>query len=187
MNDFEKIGEYELNLEKLAKSGLKGTVILSILALALHYIINPLPSFSFSSFFLGMLLVAIYYVGLICLHELCHLIGFVVFCGTKLSSLKVGLNLKAGVAYATTTELMRNKDARKALLLPFWLTGVLPLVAGIYYDHFALTIVSAWLIVGALGDFSMYFKLKKMPKEIYVLDDSEKPKLHFYKKTERVS
>lgn len=182
MNHFEKVGEFELNLEKLAKTALQTTIITSVLVIFIHYLANPLHSFSLSIFILSFFLVVLYYIVLIFLHEICHLIGFIVFCGVPLSSLKMGLNLKAGVAYATTTSLMRNKGARKALLLPFWLTGVLPLIIGIYYNHLPLTIVSAWLMVGALGDFQMYIKLRHMDSSIYVQDDIEKPKLHFYKK-----
>lgn len=187
MENFEKIGEYELNLESLAKTLLQSTIGITFVATLLHYLINPFPSFSVTNLLLAIGLVVVYYIALIALHELCHLIGFVIFCGAKLSSLKVGVDLKKGVAYATTTDLMRNNDARKALLLPFWLTGILPLIVGIYYAHFPLTLVSAWMIVGALGDFKMYSQLKKLDDNIYVLDDSENPKLHFYKKTEPVN
>lgn len=187
MGNFEKIGEFELNLESLAKTLLQSTIVLTLVATLLHYLINPFPSFSVINLLIATGLVIVYYIVLIMLHELCHLIGFVVFCGAKLSSLKVGVDLKKGIAYATTTDFMRNKGARKALLLPFWLTGILPLFIGIYYGHFPLTLVSAWMIVGALGDFKMYGQLKKLDPSIYVLDDSENPKLHFYKKTEHVN
>ena len=38
----------------------------------------------------------------------------------------VGVNFKLGIAYATTDKLMTNRAIRKALLLPFWMTGILP-------------------------------------------------------------
>ncbi|GEK31241.1 diaminopimelate epimerase [Kurthia zopfii] len=183
-NGFEKIGEFELDMEALAKPVLKWTLILSILFVGIHYLINPFPSFSISGFLLSILFIIGEYILLIFLHEICHLIGFYVFCGSSISQLKMGLDLKIGIAYATTTQFMRNKDARKALLLPFWLTGVLPLIAGIYYDQLTLTLVSAWLIVGAYGDFAMYKKLRTVPSSIYVLDDSTQPKLHLYKKSD---
>lgn len=187
MENFEKIGEFELNLESLAKILLQSTLAITFVATVLHYLINPFPSFSITNLLLAIGLVVVYYIALIALHELCHLIGFIIFCGARFSSLKVGVDLKKGIAYATTSDFMRNKDARKALLLPFWLTGLLPLIIGIYFNHFPLTLVSAWMIVGALGDFKMYSHLKKLDSNIYVLDDSENPKLHFYKKTEHVN
>lgn len=182
MNHFEKVDEFELNIEKLGKTALHATIITSLLAIIIHYLVNPLPHFSFKIFISSLFLVSLYYILLIFLHEICHLIGFIIFCHAPFPSLKVGLDLKKGVAYATTTKLMRNKDARKALLLPFWLTGVLPLIIGIYQNHLPLTVVSAWLIVGALGDFQMYAQLRRVDSSFYVQDDTEKPKLHFYVK-----
>ena len=44
----------------------------------------------------------------------------------------VGVNLKMGIAYATTDQLMTNRAIRKALLLPFWMTGIVPAIIGLY-------------------------------------------------------
>lgn len=187
MSNFKKVGEYELNLEKLTKTTLLVTFISSLVVIVIHYLINPWSHFSIGIFISSFFLVGIYYIILIFLHEICHLIGFIIFCGAPLSSLKIGLDLKSGVAYATTSHFMRNKDIRKALLLPFWLTGFLPFVIAIYYNHLPLSIVSTWLIVGALGDFQMYNKIRKIDSTFYIQDDAEKPKLHFYKKTEHVN
>ena len=43
-----------------------------------------------------------------------------------------GVNLKLGVAYATTTIPLKNNAMKKALLLPFWMTGVIPTVDGLF-------------------------------------------------------
>ena len=45
----------------------------------------------------------------------------------------VGVNLKLGVAYATTDKLMTNRAIRKALLLPFWTTGIVPALIGLLH------------------------------------------------------
>jgi len=85
-----------------------------------------------------------------------------------------------GVAYATADQLMDNKGIRKALLLPFWMTGVLPAVLALYFNDGVLLLLGAMLIGGAAGDFAMYKELKKFPDDALVKDDPELPKLYVY-------
>ena len=74
-----------------------------------------------------------------------------------------GLNLKLGVAYATTTKPLKNHAMKKALLLPFWTTGVIPTLLGFTLDNYLLLSLGAFLIAGAVGDFYMYKELRKFP------------------------
>ncbi len=94
--------------------------------------------------------------------------------------MKVGVNLKLGIAYATTDKPMTNRAIRKALLLPFWLTGILPAIIGLYIGSGVLIILSALLIGGAVGDFAMYKELKKLPDDWLIKDDPELPRLYVY-------
>ena len=59
-----------------------------------------------------------------------HLIGFWLFGKVPWRSMDYGLNLKLGIAYATTNMPLPNKAMKRALLLPFWTTGVLPMLLG---------------------------------------------------------
>jgi len=85
-----------------------------------------------------------------------------------------------GIAYATTDQLMTNRAIRKALLLPFWTTGILPAFIGLYIGSGLLVSLSALLIGGAAGDFAMYKELKELPDDWVVKDDPELPKLYVY-------
>lgn len=184
MNNFEKIDEFEIDIIALAKPMLNYTFILTALVFVIHIFVNDLPIFTVSDFIFGILLFIIYYFCLIFLHEVSHLIGFLLFTSSTLSSLSIGINLKKQIAYATTTEFMTIKGARKSIMLPFWLTGILPLIAGIYFDHLPLTLVSASLLVGAIADIKMDRKLKTLDKDLYILDDATNPKFHIYRKKE---
>ena len=90
------------------------------------------------------------------------LLGFRVFGGVPWKKMIVGVNLKMGIAYATTDQLMTNRAIRKALLLPFWMTGILPALIGLYIGSGLLVSLSALLIGGAAGDFAMYKELKEV-------------------------
>ncbi len=137
-------------------------------------------SFSFSIWsFTGAVIL---YILLIVLHEAFHLLGFVIWGKCQKADLIYGINSELGVAYAGTKKTLSVKAMRKALMLPFWITGLLPFLIGIWLNSKSLMIVSSFLIGGAAGDFSMYFQLRKLPKSAFILDDATKPILYVYNK-----
>ncbi|WP_374964394.1 DUF3267 domain-containing protein [Lysinibacillus sp. RS5] len=170
----------ELDIKKLMMDNIVLTSGLAILFVAIQYICFKDFDFSFWSMISGVILFAILYIVFIILHEAFHLIGFMVFGGVPFKSLKYGLNLELGVAYATTEQPLPNHTMKKALLLPFWTTGVLPTIAGFYFNSTVLVVVGAFLIAGAVGDFAMYKELRKYPKNALIQDDPQFPKLYVY-------
>ena len=168
----------ELDLQKIAWQSLRLTVFLSITLLVLNSAIHQQFDFSISWFHFVFFISG--YIILIILHEVSHLIGFVLFGKVSWRSLEYGLNLKLGIAYATTNELLPNKAMKYALLLPFWLTGVLPTVIGLTLNHSTLVLLGAWLIAGAAGDFAMYKELRSLSDRCWIKDDPELPRLYVY-------
>lgn len=168
----------ELDMKKIAKDNLLLTILLCILFVIANGLIHQRFSASFS--FWDIFLFLILYIVLIVLHEIFHLIGFMLFGKVKYKELNYGLNLKLGVAYATTTKLLTNKAMKQALLLPFWTTGVVPTLFGFVLDSYMLVLLGAVLIAGAIGDFYMYKELRKFPNQALVKDDPELPRLYIY-------
>lgn len=142
-----------------------------------HFIAEPLV-FSFS--FFGIVYFIAGYIVLIILHELFHLIGFVLFGKVPLSSLNYGLDLSKGYAYATSSAPVQNKQMRKVLLLPFWTTAVIPTIIGFWIQDQVLVLLGAMLAAGAAGDFFMYRELRKEKDEAWILDDPVLPRLVVY-------
>jgi hypothetical protein len=179
LNEFPESDKViEIDLPKVAKSSLIITVVAALSLWALKIIIER--DFTFS---LGLWTVVLFIVGyilLIILHELFHLLGFRVFGGVPWRKMIIGVNLKMGIAYATTDQLMTNRAIRKALLLPFWMTGILPAIIGLFIGSGLLVSLSALLIGGAAGDFAMNKELRKLPDDWVVKDDPELPKLYVY-------
>lgn len=171
-----------LNIDKMIRQNIMWSIILVLALPLLNYIIQPRMYWDFSFWSIvstiGWFFVA--YTVLIVLHEACHLIGFVVYGNAPWSSLSYGLDLEKGIAFATTSKLLPNRAMKKALLLPFWLTGVVPTVYGFYVDNYLWIVVGALLIAGAVGDFAMYKALRKFPKDALVKDDPEHPTLYIY-------
>jgi len=168
----------EIDLPKVAKSSLILTASAFLLLWILKIVIER--DFSFSLSLWTVVFFIIGYILLIILHELFHLLGFRVFGDVPWKKMIVGINLKMGIAYATTDQLMTNRAIRKALLLPFWTTGILPAFIGLYIGSGLLVSLSALLIGGAAGDFAMYKELKELPDDWVVKDDPELPKLYVY-------
>ncbi|MFC4411661.1 DUF3267 domain-containing protein [Chungangia koreensis] len=169
----------ELNLTKVGWMSMLITVLSTIILLGFYAFLNN--GFEVSFTLLGFFLFIFGYVLLIILHELFHLVGFRLFGAVKWKEMDVGVNLKLGIAYATTKKPIRNKGMKLALLLPFWTTGVIPAVIGFTLGSPGLIFLSAWLIGGASGDFAMYKALRKVPNDAWIKDDPQKPKLYVYK------
>lgn len=179
MNEFpvsDKI--IEIDLPKVAKNSLTLTVSALLVLWILKIVIER--NFSLSLNLWTVVFFIVGYILLIILHELFHLLGFRVFGGVPWRKMIVGVNLKMGIAYATTDQLMTNRAIRKALLLPFWTTGILPAFIGLYIGSGLLVSLSALLIGGAAGDFAMYKELKELPDDWVVKDDPALPKLYVY-------
>ncbi|WP_424237377.1 DUF3267 domain-containing protein [Bhargavaea ginsengi] len=172
----------DLDLRRVMKQSLwltGGSAV--ILYLAAFLVRRDLSvSLSLPGILIGFLLFAVGYVVLIVLHEACHLLGFRIFGGVPFRKMDYGVNLEMGIAYATTEIPLRNRPMRRALLLPLWLTGVLPGIIGIWLDSHLLILLSAFLIGGAAGDLEMNRQLKKLPDNWLIRDDPEKPKLYAY-------
>ncbi|MFC4713728.1 DUF3267 domain-containing protein [Planococcus dechangensis] len=168
----------DLNIEEIAPKALWFNVLLVVgFALAYQFFREPL-SFAFS--LTGIVYFLVGYVLLIVLHELFHLIGFVVFGKVPVSSLQYGVNLSMGVAYATSDQPVKNRAMRAVLLLPFWMTAVVPTALGFWIGDQVLVLLGAMLTAGAFGDFLMYRELRKEPDDAWILDDPELPRLHVY-------
>lgn len=168
----------ELNMKKIARDNMILTIVLIVLLVGLNALIHQrfTGEFNLLNFFYFFAA----YILLIILHEAFHLIGFMLFGGVSYKELDYGINLKLGVAYATTKKPLTNAAMKKALLLPFWTTGIVPTIIGLTLDNLLIVIVGALLIAGAQGDFYMYRELRKYPNDATVKDDPEEPKLYVY-------
>jgi len=177
----EYLSVIDIDIKKVALNSLVMTALLSIAGLFIY--VELYNGFSITFTFIDILLFVIGYIVLIILHELFHLIGFWFFGKVPWSSMDYGLNLKLGVAYATTTIPLKNKAMKQALLLPFWMTGIIPMLIGYSVQLPMLVVLGAWLIAGAAGDFAMYKELRNFPNDVLIKDDPVKPRLYVLKKS----
>lgn len=128
----------------------------------------------------GFLLFLVAMIVFVCIHEAIHLIGFRYIGGVPKEELAWGVNWKMGVAYAHAKKPITVKQMKKVLLLPFIPTGLLPLVIGVSFNYFPLSLMGVILTVGCVGDFILYQKLLKFPEHALVQDHPSKPQLTVY-------
>lgn len=167
-----------LNMKSIHIRAIALTLMSIFLGAFLMAFIHLESGFSFSLW--GVVLWAILYTVLIILHEIFHLIGFMIWGKCKKNDLVYGVNRELGIAYAGTKKVLPVAAMKKALLLPFWTTGLLPFIAGIWLNSAVLMITSAFLIGGAAGDFSMYRQLRQANKDAFILDHLHEPILYVF-------
>ena len=168
----------ELKMEEIAPK-LMWINIWMLVAFTVGYHLFAEPvNFSFSLWGIAYFITG--YIVLIVLHELFHLIGFVIFGKTPISSLNYGFDLSKGYAYATSSTPVQNKNMRKVLLLPFWTTAVIPTIIGFWLNDQVLVLLGAMLAAGAAGDFMMYRELRKEKNEAWIIDDPKLPRLQVF-------
>lgn len=157
-------------------------LVLSLIAIAIGFLLAGIihSDFTIKITFIKFLLFSVYYFVGIILHEFFHLLGFILWGKCRWSDLVFGINKELGIAYAGTKKTLRNHTMKKALLLPFWLTGLLPFIVGIYLNDGPLIVASAFLIGGAAGDFAMYKQLREVSDDAYIIDDLQLPQLYVY-------
>lgn len=168
----------ELDMKKIVKANIWLTFILMLLFFLINNLIHQHWTIRFS--FLDLIIFIVAYIALIILHEVFHLIGFMIFGKVQYKELDYGVNFELGIAYATTSKPLHNKAMKQALLLPFWTTGVIPAIIGFAINSTMLALLGAVLIAGAIGDFYMYKELRKFSNEALVKDDPKLPKLYVY-------
>lgn len=168
----------ELDMMKIAKVNFWMTIGLAIVMSLLNSVIHQRFNFEITLWNFTIFIVG--YILLIILHEVFHLIGFMLFGKVKYKQLDYGVNLKLGVAYATTSIPIQNHAMKKALMLPFWVTGVVPALIGFILDNQLIVLLGAFLIAGAVGDLVMYKELRKFSTNALVKDDPKLPKLYVY-------
>ncbi|SIT87071.1 DUF3267 domain-containing protein [Edaphobacillus lindanitolerans] len=177
----------ELDLPKVAKESLWLTLLSAVILFLANALLHGVfrqggfeVTFSLKGIIVGTLLFIAGYAVLIVVHEAFHLLGFRLFGGVPFKEMAFGLNLQAGIAYATTKIPLHNRGMRKALLLPLWMTGILPAAIGLWTDSYLVLFLSAWLIGGAAGDLAMDRELKTLPGDWLIRDDPEEPKLYVF-------
>ena len=142
-------------------------IAIALISVALYYSIWgfkwDLSIMAFLKFYLFNL------IGVV-IHELIHGIAFIVIGKAKLSDVKFGVIWKQLIPYAHCKVPLSIRAYKIALLLPVIITGFIPLIVGLSINSLLTVLVSACLIVGGIGDWIMYLKLRLFTNNAVVID-----------------
>lgn len=172
------LGIVELSLERIGKQSLVVTIVSLLFLFSFHTLLVHTWPFHFK--WTDVLLGTGAYVVLIILHEIFHLIGFFIFGRVRWSEMEMGIRWDLGVAYATPKKWLTNRQMKRALLLPLFMTGIIPALYGLLTSNGLFLTVGALLIGGAVGDLVMYQQLRSFPDDAIVRDDPQFPRLFVY-------
>ncbi|MDX1429240.1 MAG: DUF3267 domain-containing protein, partial [Rhodothermales bacterium] len=103
------------------------------------------------------------------IHEGLHALGMIAT-GTPASSISFGAKLREGVVYIHCATPMSLTAYRFTLLLPLVVTGVVPAIVGIVIGSGWVTVYAALMIVSAIGDMEMVYRLRELPGTTLVRD-----------------
>lgn len=118
---------------------------------------------------LGVLILIGVYTLSVPVHEGLHALGMVAT-GTPTSSITFGAKWRQGIVYIHCDRPMSLRAYRFTLLLPVVVTGFLPAVAGIAIGSHWIAVYAALMIVSAVGDMEMVWRLRDLPGETLVRD-----------------
>ena len=117
----------------------------------------------------GVVLLLLAYVVSVPLHEGLHALGMLAT-GAQSSDIKFGARLLHGVVYVHCGVPMPLSAYRIVLLLPVVVTGVAPAVWGIVTGNGWVATYAYLMIVSAIGDLEMYWRLRGWPGGALVRD-----------------
>ena len=101
------------------------------------------------------------------LHEFLHGIGFVVG-GANKKNISYGIKLEKGIMYCLCQEKINKKCIMISLIFPFIIIGILTFFIGLFINNSLLILLSAFNIVGCIGDLLMFFYFLRLPDFNYI-------------------
>ena len=103
-------------------------------------------------------------------HELLHALGFIIFGRVKMSDLKLGIIWRYLTPYAHCRVAVSARAYRFALLLPYILLGVLPVIFSYLLSLVWLNIYGTIFCLLAGGDLLVFWLIRHVPSQYKLLD-----------------
>jgi Putative zincin peptidase len=116
----------------------------------------------------------ILYFAMIVVHELLHGIGFLLFGKVSWSNIHFGVNWKALMPYAHCEIPISISAYRGALMLPIVITGIMPLLIGLFIGNGFLTVLGTLHTHAGFGDVLIMWALRTYRRNTIVKDHPEK-------------
>ncbi|MEJ5345634.1 MAG: DUF3267 domain-containing protein [Chloroflexus sp.] len=122
----------------------------------------------------GIILLVIIVIGGILVHELLHVIGWMLAGRVSLSAMKLGFDRKTLSPYAHIRQALPINAYRFGTILPAIGLGLLPGLIGIVNNLPLYTTFGAFFTIAAGGDLLVLWLLRRDPAQALVIDHSDR-------------
>lgn len=173
INEYVKQLE-KFNLKKIVNFSLLLFIFSFIVSLFLSYFVND-NSLNFNITLLKIVLLILFYIALLILHEGIHAISFIIFGKAKKGDVSFGVILKHGMIYCTTKRPLTASAYKISLLTPIIFTGIIPLVIFIISGNVGYIFLFSLMVSGGAGDLIMFNRIRKYPSYQLILDHPKAP------------
>lgn len=150
-----------------------GTMLIGGFAIVLLH-----GDFIFEIELLQILIFFIVYIVFIVAHEVVHGLAYKFAGNISWGDLAYGAVIKSGMAYCIAGVPVSVKASRISLWAPFVALCLPVIIYSIIAGDMGLLIAGALFASGSAGDFWYLWKLRKKPKNLYMIE--EKPKAGYY-------
>ncbi|WP_322814642.1 DUF3267 domain-containing protein [Chloroflexus sp.] len=162
----------------LEKANLVGSLFGLIPAIVLivgHLLYNGEFTLTFNpNDWFGIILLIIIVIGGVLVHELLHVIGWMLAGRVSLSAMKLGFDRKTLTPYAHSRQALPINAYRFGIILPAIVLGLLPGLIGIIGNLPLYTAFGAFFTLAAGGDLLILWLLRRDPAQALVIDHSDR-------------
>ncbi|KGX89317.1 hypothetical protein N781_09440 [Pontibacillus halophilus JSM 076056 = DSM 19796] len=171
--------EVTLSTETLNQKSIFYTVGIGGAALLVYILL-----WGFDFYFSWEFLVQFYLANLvgITLHELVHALAFVFIGKASRSNVKFGFMWRHAMPYVHCNQPVSFGAYTYVILLPVVLTGILPMVMGLWVGSQLIVCASIFLIAGGTGDWIIYKKVQSVEGFSWVQDHPSEAGCVLYRK-----
>lgn len=156
--DSKKYYIFEMNMTILNVLSL----VLFIGLMALSFLLAPATANLFN---IDLVVLLIFYVGYMILHELLHSLGYVLN-GASFKKVVYGAYLEKGVFYCLCKQDISKRNILISIMFPLVFIGIITYVIALVFDLPTLLYLSLFNIAGCIGDIIMFVYLVKLNKDI---------------------
>ncbi len=123
----------------------------------------------FSKYLFLQYFIPIFLIGCF-VHEFLHVAGFWIFGRIKLSDIKIGIMWKSLTPYAHCKKVVSARSYRIALLLPFFIMGIVPFVVSLILGIAWLNVYAILFAALAGGDLLVFIVIRKVKGQTLLED-----------------
>lgn len=163
------------SLEKANLVGSLFGLIPAIILIVGHLLYNGEFTLTFNpNDWFSIILLIIIVIGGVLVHELLHVIGWMLAGRVSLSAMKLGFDRKTLSPYAHICQALPINAYRFGTILPAIVLGLLPGLIGIVNNLPPYTIFGAFFTLAAGGDMLILWLLRRDPARALVIDHSDR-------------